>query len=204
MNAVKALGSWTECINLAVEAYNAGSFGIAAVILEDNGNVVARGRNQLRDNLESCNTIRMTPIAHAEINALNNLPLQRQKDKDLILYTTVEPCPMCIGAIVMSKIRRVMVGSADPHAGSVGLLEKDDYLKQKGVVAVFADGIVEELCFSLHYISIKRDLRPNHPAFARMHKRYPAYAEKLDKLIDSGRLIINKPLETSELVQALE
>ena len=72
-------GIWEQCIDLALEEYNAGSIGIAAVIIDANGNVVAAGRNQLKDSLVSCSAIRMTSIAHAEINALNNLPWDKRK-----------------------------------------------------------------------------------------------------------------------------
>ncbi len=182
------LGIWDQCIDLALEAYNAGSMGIAAVIVDAKGDVVAVGRNQLRDGLVSCNSIKMTSIAHAEINAINNIPWEKQKDWELMLYTTVEPCPMCIGAIAMSRIRRVVVGSADPYAGSVRLLEKDDYLKQKGISVEFAQGKVEEICFVLHYLSLRRRLKPEHPIFRSLQERYPAYVKKMDDLLSSSFL----------------
>ncbi|HOB09531.1 MAG: nucleoside deaminase [Limnochordia bacterium] len=182
------LGIWDQCIDLALEAYNAGSMGIAAVIVDAKGDVVAVGRNQLRDGLVSCNSIKMTSIAHAEINAINNIPWEKQKDWELMLYTTVEPCPMCMGAIAMSRIRRVVVGSADPYAGSVRLLEKDDYLKQKGISVEFAQGKVEEICFVLHYLSLRRRLKPEHPIFRSLQERYPAYVKKMDDLLSSSFL----------------
>lgn len=182
------LGIWDQCIDLSLEAYNAGSMGIAAVIVDAKGDVVAVGRNQLRDGLVSCNSIKMTSIAHAEINAINNIPWEKQKDWELMLYTTVEPCPMCMGAIAMSRIRRVVVGSADPYAGSVRLLEKDDYLKQKGISVEFAQGKVEEICFVLHYLSLRRRLKPEHPIFRSLQERYPAYVKKMDDLLSSSFL----------------
>jgi len=182
------LGIWDQCIDLALEAYNAGSMGIAAVIVDAKGDVVAVGRNQLRDGLVSCNSIKMTSIAHAEINAINNIPWEKQKDWELMLYTTVEPCPMCMGAIAMSRIRRVVVGSADPYAGSVRLLEKDDCLKQKGISVEFAQGKVEEICFVLHYLSLRRRLKPEHPIFRSLQERYPAYVKKMDDLLSSSFL----------------
>ncbi len=182
------LGIWDQCIDLALEAYNAGSMGIAAVIVDAKGDVVAVGRNQLRDGLVSCNSIKMTSIAHAEINAINNIPWEKQKDWELMLYTTVEPCPMCMGAIAMSRIRRVVVGSADPYAGSVRLLEKDDYLKQKGISVEFAQGKVEEICFVLHYLSLRRRLKPEHPIFRSLQERFPAYVKKMDDLLSSSFL----------------
>lgn len=147
---------WEACLELAIEGYNAGSLGIAAVVVDPRGTIVSSGRNQLMDNLESCNAIRMTSIAHAEINAVNNIPAENQQKKGMTLYTTVEPCPMCLGAIVMSRIRKIIIGSADPYAGSTELLQKGEYLKNKGVKVKFESGKIEELFFMLHYLSIRR------------------------------------------------
>lgn len=197
------LGKWNVSLKLALEAYNAGSMGIAAAIYDSQGNLVAQGRNQLKDNLDSGNALKMTSLAHAEMNALNNLPLARQKERDLILYTTVEPCPMCLGAVVMSRIRKVMIGSADPWAGSMGLLEKDEYLQKKKIEAKFESGKVEELCFALHYLSLKRDAKSDHPIFERMQSRYPVYTKKLDELLESGELILDRPLTQARLLEVL-
>lgn len=133
----ESVGIWNELVRLAVEGYNAGSLGIAAAIADQDGAIMAKGRNQLSDSLDSCNKIKMTSIAHAEMNALNNLPPERQHDRSLTLFTTVEPCPMCLGAVAMSSIRKIVIGSADPYAGSIRLLAKDDYLTKKGISAVF-------------------------------------------------------------------
>lgn len=179
----KTLGVWHECLNLAIQAYNAGSYGIAAVIVDQDGTIVARGRNQLRDNEESCNQIKMTTIAHAEINALNNLPPEKQKERTLTLYTTVEPCPMCLGAIVMSRIRRIVVGSTDPWAGAIRLIEKDDYLSKKGIQVEFIEGRIEKLCFALHYFSLKKSLKSEHGIFKRLIDRFPDYCKTIDSFM---------------------
>ena len=59
--------------------YNVGSLGIAAVITDKANRIIAWGRNQLSDNLDSCSSIRMSSVAHAEINALHNLPQAYQE-----------------------------------------------------------------------------------------------------------------------------
>ena len=194
---------WRECIRLALEAYNAGSYGIAAVIVDGQGNLVAKGRNQLKDDLESCSAIRMTTIAHAEINALNNLPLTRQRERDLVLYTTVEPCPMCLGAVAMSRIKRIIIGSADPYAGSVRLLEQDPFLAQRGITPVFEQGDVEKICFALHYLSLKRALKPSHAIFDKMSIRYPTHTEKLNVLIETSQLSFEESLDEARLMELL-
>ena len=198
------LGIWEELISLAVEGYNAGSLGISAAIADQEGNILAKGRNQLSDNLESCNQIKMTSVAHAEINALHNLVPERQRDQELVLYTTVEPCPMCLGAVAMSQIRKIVVGSADPYAGSIRLLKKDPYLTKKGISTVFEQGRIEEVCFALHYMSLKRYVRPGHVIFDQIKERYPAYTKKLDNLFESAELPLDKPLDGLHLMKVLE
>lgn len=200
----ESVGIWNELVRLAVEGYNAGSLGIAAAIADQDGAIMAKGRNQLSDSLDSCNKIKMTSIAHAEMNALNNLPPERQQDRSLTLFTTVEPCPMCLGAVAMSSIRKIVIGSADPYAGSIRLLAKDDYLTKKGISAVFVGGRAEEICYALHYLSLRRYVRPNHVIFDQVRSRYPAYTKKLDELIDSQQLTLDGPIEALQLMKLLD
>ena len=176
---------WSLCWELAIEAYVAGSLGISAVVVDQNGSVISKGRNQLLDEIDSCNKIRRTTIAHAEINAINNIPLAYQSKRNLTIYTTVEPCPMCLGAIVMSRFRKIRVASADPHAGGIRLLEKDWYLKNKGIDVQFEQGKVEKAFFALHYLSIKRHLSNDqpHPLFTQFSKKFSNYMGEIDKLV---------------------
>ena len=60
---------WETCAELCLEGINAGSLGIAAVIADGEGTIITRGRNQLFDSAESCNMIRNSQVAHAEMNA---------------------------------------------------------------------------------------------------------------------------------------
>ena len=116
---------WSECFKLCVDGINNGSFGIACIITNNNGKIISKGRNQLFDNKRSCNKIKNTVVSHAEINALAGLPNNEKNNRKLTLYSTVEPCPMCIGAIVMSKVKNIVIAMKDNWAGGIGLLKKD-------------------------------------------------------------------------------
>jgi tRNA(Arg) A34 adenosine deaminase TadA len=181
---------WRACLELALEGYNAGSLGIAAVITDKANRIIAWGRNQLSDNLDSCSSIRMSSVAHAEINALHNLPQAYQGNRELTLYTTVEPCPMCLGAVAMSRVRSIKVGCADPHAGATNLLTQNDYLRRKRIAVSFEGGAVEKLCFVLHYVSIKGRLghNPHHPILVKIKKRYPHYVHTIDAYVESSSI----------------
>jgi len=100
------------------EAEKAGGKGevpIGAVIVTD-GRVIARGHN-LRESKND-------PTAHAEMIAVRNAAkkLNSWRLINSTLYVTVEPCVMCIGAIVLARIPRLVFGCLDPKGGAVGSL----------------------------------------------------------------------------------
>lgn len=96
----------------AVHAYELGEVPIGAVILNDDGEVIASGYN-LRETEHDA-------TAHAELIAIRRACqiLGRWRLTGLTLYVTIEPCPMCAGAIVMSRISRVVYGGTDTKAGA--------------------------------------------------------------------------------------
>ena len=104
-----------EAINEANAAAALGEVPIGAVIAQ-NGVIIARGHN-LRETDKHA-------LAHAEIVAINEAckKLGGWRLPNCTLYVTLEPCPMCAGAIINSRIDRVVFGAFDPKAGSLGSL----------------------------------------------------------------------------------
>jgi tRNA(adenine34) deaminase len=106
-------------MNLALEearkAEELGEVPIGAVIVR-NGEVIGRGYNRRE--------IDQDPLAHAELMAIRDASqtLGGWRLLDSTLYVTLEPCPMCAGAIVQSRISRVVFGTSDPKAGCAGTL----------------------------------------------------------------------------------
>ena len=99
-------------IELATRAGIAGEVPVGAIIVNSNGEIVAEGENRRERDRD--------PTAHAEIVAiraagayLNNWHLDR-----CTLYVTLEPCPMCAGAIVQARMPVVVYGASDPKAGA--------------------------------------------------------------------------------------
>jgi len=92
-----------------------GEVPIGAVVVAD-GRIVGRGRNA-RERLND-------PTAHAEILALHEASqeLGRWRLSGATMYATLEPCPMCAGALVNARIDRLVYGVADPKAGAVDTL----------------------------------------------------------------------------------
>ncbi len=88
---------------------------IGAVVVVD-GRIVGRGRNERER--------RGDPTAHAEVQALRQAAqaLGRWRLDDATVVATLEPCPMCAGALVNARVARVVFGAADPKAGALGTL----------------------------------------------------------------------------------
>ncbi len=167
---------WQNCLTLCLDALTAGSLGIAAVVTDSAGAVLSRGRNQLFDSCASPSPIKNTLVSHAEVNAIAALPEEYRRDKSIVLYTTVEPCPMCLGAIAMSPIKRVVVASRDPYAGAATLVEKHPWMKGKKIQFEFESGDTEILFASLHVLALlqRRELPLDHAFFAAFGKLYPS------------------------------
>lgn len=97
----------------ARRAYKAEEVPVGAVVVQD-GKILARGRNRIRG--------RRDPTAHAEILALRAAgeKLKRERLTEAVLYTTLEPCAMCAGALVLARVKRVVYAARDPKAGAGG------------------------------------------------------------------------------------
>lgn len=102
-----------------------GPFG--AVIIDKDGNVIANENNQV--------LLQNDPTAHAEIVAIRNAckVLNTYDLSDYILYTSCEPCPMCLSAIIWSNIKTVYYGCTKKDAGEIGFRDDIiyDYLSGK-------------------------------------------------------------------------
>ena len=102
-----------ESLREAAAAERAGEVPVGAVIVRA-GEIIGRGRNQP--------IARSDPSAHAEIIALRaaGTAIGNYRLVDAELFVTVEPCTMCVGAIIQARLQRVVFGCADPKAGALG------------------------------------------------------------------------------------
>ena len=108
-------------INYAIEAAKRGDVPVGAVIVQKYS-----GMESVSKKLISADGNRKSvdPTAHAEMNVIRDACriLERWNLSDCELFVTLEPCPMCAGAIVQARIDRVVFGCADPKAGAAGTL----------------------------------------------------------------------------------
>ena len=102
-----------SAISEAKVAAQVGEVPVGAIVVVDN-EVVARGINRTISDTD--------PSAHAEVVALRAaaLELENHRLPNATLYVTLEPCAMCIGAMVQARIRRLVFGAYDPKAGAAG------------------------------------------------------------------------------------
>ena len=127
-----------EALALAREAAENGEVPIGCVIVKD-GQIVGRGRNTREKGKNA--------LGHAEISAINDAckHLGGWRIPNATLYVTLEPCPMCAGAIINARIDRVCFGAYDPKAGSCGSLTNLFELPYNHQPEVTA-GVLEDEC----------------------------------------------------------
>jgi tRNA(adenine34) deaminase len=156
---------WQVCVDEAWAAYCARTVPVGAAVVDGAGAIRARGRNQLVDAGSGRGPIRNHDLAHAELNALLGCP-SADVDAAFALYTTLEPCPLCLGAFYMSRIRRLHYAARDPLAGSANLIGASPYLARKPI-RVFAPDIaaLEALSIVLHTEYAIAVRGPHAPAF---------------------------------------
>ncbi len=112
--AAEALRLMREALDCAREAEAAGEVPVGAVIADSSGAVIARAAN--------APIARRDATAHAEMLALRaaGRALGNYRLPGCVLYVTLEPCAMCVGALVHARVARIVYGAADPKTGACG------------------------------------------------------------------------------------
>ena len=103
-----------EALRLAEEAAACGDVPVGCVIADVHGNIIGRGRNRREENRDA--------TAHAEVEAIREACRRRGSWRldDCTLFVTLEPCPMCAGAIINARIPVVVFGAREENSGSCG------------------------------------------------------------------------------------
>ncbi len=131
-----------EAIKEAHKAAEIGEVPIGAVLVLD-GKIISRGYN-LRETNQNA-------LAHAELLVIDEAckRLGTWRLEDATLYVTLEPCPMCAGAVILSRIKRVVFGATDPKGGCAGTfmnLPEDERFNHRSEVV---QGVLEKECGEL-------------------------------------------------------
>ena len=129
-----------EAIVEAQKALLRGDRPIGAAVAH-NGQIVARGSNTFATD--------RSPIAHAEMNALLACaPYLYEHGHDCVIYTTCEPCVMCLGAIVMANIRSVVFGMPDYYIRARSVIDNVEYVRRR--IHNYVGGVLREECIELY------------------------------------------------------
>lgn len=161
-------------LRLAQHAYREKEVPIGAVVVDSEGNIVSTGRNEVEEKHDA--------TAHAEINALKYAAEHKKNWRlmDCTLYTTLEPCMMCLGAIQSFRIARVVYAAKDLRLGACGSWQPLHDLKHPiHQIVDISGGVCEEDSAVL--------LRRFFSALRTEKFRYPGY--------DLGRGVCEKGIE---------
>lgn len=155
---------WNRIFELSWLSVCAGSKAIAAVILSEDGTIISEARNQISEF-----NIPNPRLLHAEVEALRNLDIKKYPNlKEYTLYAGLEPCPMCVGTLAMSGLRKVVIATRDDFGGSMNLAEHSPFMKRKQFEITFLDNelgdmqrafqIIRELLYNADDIKLGRIL----------------------------------------------
>lgn len=130
-----------EALKLAREAAECGETPVGAVIVDESGAIIGRGRNRTEERDATC---------HAELEAIREAAKARGDFRltGCTLYVTMEPCPMCAGGCMNSRVSRIVYGAKDARAGSLGSVI-NLYMERYGARAEITGGVCEEECKNL-------------------------------------------------------
>lgn len=125
---------------LAELAEEKGEVPVGAVIVSAEGELIAEGFNQ--------SICQHDPTAHAEIAALRSAGQQAENYRltGSTLYVTLEPCPMCAGAMVHARVKRLVYGASDPRTGAAGTIFQLADCEQLNHRMEITSGVMQEQC----------------------------------------------------------
>lgn len=140
-----------QALKEALRAYDDDEVPVGAIVVYRN-TIIAKGYNQVEKMHD--------PTAHAEMIALTAAAahLENKFLKECVLYVTMEPCPMCAGAIVLSRIPTVVFGCYDPKMGASGSVLNITENKKLNHMVHVVGGVLDVECGSLvkEFFSKKR------------------------------------------------
>ncbi|MCD8117448.1 MAG: nucleoside deaminase [Oscillospiraceae bacterium] len=131
----------TLALALAREAAQAGEVPVGAVVVRE-GQVIGRGRNRREE--------RRSAVCHAEIEAISQAcrALNTWRLDGCALYVTLEPCPMCAGAVINARLPMVVYGAREPVTGSCGSV-LNLFEERYGFHPAIYGGVMEDECAAL-------------------------------------------------------
>jgi len=201
-SAWDSVGStWQIAIEEAWDSWTAGSAGVGAVLIDETGSVVAKGRNRTTE--QSSSHLSGTIMAHAEMDALSQVPFGTRITGSL--YTTFEPCIMCAATIAFYRVPEVNFAAVDPFFdGLHDWMGGYPFTAERLPVRVRLGGPIGAFCHVLHLAWLVA--YPAPPNVIDAHRRLtPSTLECANTIADRHRLrqIGNRGATAFEAIQEL-
>jgi len=177
---------WKRIFWLEWESVKETSKAIAALIVSENEGIISEGRNKIGEQ-----TIPNPMVAHAEVEAIRNLDIKKYPYvKSYVLYAALEPCPMCMGTMVMGGIRKIIIGAHDDHGGAMRLIEQSRFLRGKNIQITWMPQEYGDIQRGLQAV---RELlyNTNQDKLKRMLTDFSVYNEKG---VEAARALVEKGL----------
>ena len=184
---------WRACFESAWEAFRADTIPIGAAVAAEDGSIVARGRNRIFN--APGHGLSGSRLAHAEVDALVQLPISARY-RDHTLYSTLEPCLLCVAATMMATVGRIEYATTDPLSGGcTGMIDTAHWRRSAPQIGQQLGGWPGRLSAALQ------------SAFWQRHSDYPRAEEictAFGKEAEAGRrLLALKEDQTRDLQDAL-
>lgn len=130
-----------EALKLAHDAAENGETPVGCVVVDESGAIIGRGRNRTEEEDATC---------HAEIEAIRDASKTRGDFRlnGCALYVTMEPCPMCAGAIMNARVSRLFYGAKDENMGSCGSV-LNLFMENYGCRTEITGGVLQNECACL-------------------------------------------------------
>lgn len=185
---------WKRIFELEWESLCEKSKAIAALIVDENGEIISEGRNKIGEI-----GIPNPRVSHAEVEAIRNLDIVKYPFvKSYTLYASLEPCPMCIGTMVIGGIRNIVIAAKDNYGGAMNLINCSDYLKNKNIKITWMPkeyGDVQrafQTIKELLYNEDKEHLKQMLTDFSVLNQRG---VEAAKSLVEDGYFIDKNPIQ---------
>jgi tRNA(Arg) A34 adenosine deaminase TadA len=194
---------WRVAFELAWEAFQEGTVPVGAVVVDEDGMIVAQGRNRIFASSAPARQIAGTRLAHAELNALAQLSTDRRW-KTCTLYTTLEPCILCVAAASVATVGTIRFAGTEPFSGSSNVATIDLGIPRPLDLAIEGplDGPFELLGTALHLAFFAEDADRNGAMVGTYAARRPEVLDVASALLGAKRGSLRQALETLDLAAA--
>jgi tRNA(adenine34) deaminase len=193
--------AWREAFDLAWESWCAGSLGIGAVLVDGGGATAARGRNRVLEEALS-GRIAGSLLAHAEMDAFAALGLRTAEG--LTLYSTVEPCLMCMATAIAMRTSLIAYAATDPvFEGLAEALSAHSYMAGRMPARERLDDPTLEAFAAVLPLANRVWSRPGQAPRAEWVQSHSALWVAANRLIDEGMLtsLVDKGADVVEAIQ---